>query len=145
MANYCGCIIFATIIYLTSQVVGNANASVAHVSDDNFNNKNGNGILELFPRRAIRAAPNFQLFEMSTARGYGKRNVDYNLHGWESHLLERMIGYNDHKRGSTHGIDLREPRLRFRMENDGGLRIGRGFGKRSVNSGQKEECKIFDL
>lgn len=144
MANYHGCIIFATIIYLTYQVVDDVQAGImvggSYLSANDLPGE-GNEEFEKLPVRNIRA-PAFQLHEISTARGYGKRNVDYSLNGWESHLLDKLIGYQDNKRGSAHGIDLREPRLRFRMENDGSLRIGRGFGKRStLNHGQKEECK----
>lgn len=151
MANYC--IILATIIYLTScRAFDIAHSSSIPTEARSLNNPIHdiqqamliNEILDdaLMPARKVRT-PAFNVHEMSTARGYGKRHVDYNLHGWESHLLERLIGYQDNKRGNSHGIDLREPRLRFRMENDSGLRIGRGFGKRSVLvTGQKEECKL---
>lgn len=80
------------------------------------------------------AAPTqFRNTEMMTARGFGKRD------NWQSRLIERLIGgYNDNKRGA--GLSA-EPRLRFRMDSDDGLRIGRGFGKRAGGGGggQKEE------
>lgn len=92
--------------------------------------------------------------QMMTARGFGKRSfLDYNDDGWEVSLLDHLLGQQQHQmRGvsevdtkrSPHSMEIREPRLRFRLVDDGNLRIGRGFGKRSVaqmGDGQKEECK----
>lgn len=78
--------------------------------------------------RFARSPTQFRNAEMMTARGFGKRDT------WQSRLIDRLMnGFNDNKRGAVNA----EPRLRFRMDNDDGLRIGRGFGKRA--SGQKEE------
>lgn len=68
-----------------------------------------------------------------TARGFGKRNLPVQETTWESRLLEKLLSYTDNKRAN-----VGEPKLRFRMDDDAGLRIGRGFGKRS-DDGQKEE------
>lgn len=140
MANYSGCIIYAVIIYLTCHTVDDVDAGFTvgdYLSSNPFAGRS------VFPSRNVRA-PSFHVHEMSTARGYGKRNADYHTDGWEAHLYDQWLANQGNKRGSSHGFELREPRLRFRMESDGGLRIGRGFGKRSVGSGQKEECKSED-
>lgn len=86
-----------------------------------------------------------------TARGFGKRSfLDYNDDGWEVSLLDKLLGQQEHRmrveepdtKRSPHTMGIREPRLRFRLADDGNLRIGRGFGKRSIQmgDGQKEEC-----
>ncbi|XP_063695990.1 uncharacterized protein LOC134827323 [Culicoides brevitarsis] len=100
----------------------------------------------MFPfARHLRAPFSHKGSQMMTARGFGKRNfLDYNDDGWEVSLLDRLMGQEqmhlsevDAKRSPG------EPRLRFRLVDDGNLRIGRGFGKRSVpmDDGQKEEYK----
>lgn len=78
------------------------------------------------------AGSEFRNTEIMTARGFGKRDNNANL---EAHLLDRLIGITDTKRNPYMG----EPRLRFRLDGGEGLRIGRGFGKRSPGPGQKEE------
>lgn len=104
----------------------------------------------LFPRN-LRVPFQHKNSQMMTARGFGKRSfLDYNDDGWEVSLLDRLLGQQQHQmhveevdtKRSPHIMEIREPRLRFRLADDGNLRIGRGFGKRSVQmgDGQKEEC-----
>lgn len=103
--------------------------------------------------RNLRAPFQHKSSTMMTARGFGKRSfVDYD-NGWESNLLDTLLGHQNHQmrveeentKRSPHIMGIREPRLRFRLADDGNLRIGRGFGKRSLElgDGQKEECKNF--
>lgn len=102
--------------------------------------------------RNLRAPFSHKGSQMMTARGFGKRSfIDYNDDPWEVSLLDRLLGQEQHQmhvsevdtKRSPHSMEIREPRLRFRLVDDGNLRIGRGFGKRSVQmeDGQKEECK----
>uniref|UniRef100_A0A336MNB5 CSON014570 protein n=1 Tax=Culicoides sonorensis TaxID=179676 RepID=A0A336MNB5_CULSO len=107
--------------------------------------------------RNLRAPMAFQHKDssMMTARGFGKRSFyDYSDgDAWESSLLNQLLGNQqaqmrisevDTKR-SPHIMEIREPRLRFRLADDGNLRIGRGFGKRSIESDNADDVNEDDI
>lgn len=95
--------------------------------------------------RSIRAP--FRNSEMMTARGFGKRALYPSLYDNTNYKESKFDGNKEYFSYSPyngldmhtpiHTLDTREARLKFHLD-DGNLRIGRGFGKRSGD----KECKF---
>jgi hypothetical protein len=96
--------------------------------------------------RSIRAP--FRNSEMMTARGFGKRalypSTGYDSGSYKESKFDGNKEYFNYSplnalmdMNTPHTLDTRETRLKFHLD-DGNLRIGRGFGKRSGD----KECKL---
>jgi hypothetical protein len=99
--------------------------------------------------RSIRAP--FRNSEMMTARGFGKRALYPSTGGYDTNNYKesKFDGNKEYYNygpftamdmNIPHTLDTRETRLKFHLD-DGNLRIGRGFGKRSGD----KECKFASI